>query len=58
VDNSRTRLAGYVLAAALGAVAGGLAVALVSRTPLRLMSGMMSKKMAELAAEGCDPEEM
>lgn len=53
---------GYFLAAALGAVGGGLVVALAERAIPRMMSQMMSGRMqsmmARMNAAGCDPAEM
>lgn len=54
MEKSGSRTGGYLLAAALGAVAGGLAVAIVGK----VIPGLMSNMMAQMGGEGCDPEEM
>lgn len=52
----------YLLAASLGAVGGGLFVALATRAIPRMMSqmmsGMMRNMMAQMGEAGCDPAEM
>ncbi len=53
-----SRSSGYVLAAALGAVGGGLFVALATRAIPRMMAGMMQNMMAQMKASGCNPAEM
>jgi len=57
-----SRKAGYVLAALLGAVAGGL-VAIVGTRALpkmmsQIMSGMMQNMMTAMGDKGCDPSEI
>ncbi len=58
----RSRKSGYFLAAILGAVGGGAAVAVatdaVPKMLSRVMSGMMRNMMVELGAGACDPAEM
>jgi hypothetical protein len=53
---------GYVLAALLGAVGGGFAVALatkaIPRIISRAMAEMMQTTMAQVAKDNCDPAEM
>ncbi len=50
----------YILAALVGAAAGGLIVALSTRAGPKMMSGMMHKMMAEMkecggeAGDGCE----
>jgi hypothetical protein len=60
--NTRTPARGYALAAILGAVGGGLLVALVTRTVPKmtsaLMSGMMQNMMGQMRDCGINPEEM
>jgi biopolymer transport protein ExbB/TolQ len=62
MEKSGSRIVGYLLAAALGATAGGLAVALGSKAIPNMMSRMMAAVMenmrAQIGGEGCDPEEM
>ena len=53
---------GRIVAAFLGAAAGGVAVLLLSRTIPRMMSGVMSEMMRNMVNEmgggDCDPAEM
>jgi CheY-specific phosphatase CheX len=53
---------GYVLVALMGAVGGGLVVALVTKAIPKIMSnmmsGMMRNVMAQMGEAGCDPAEM
>ena len=54
---------GYMLlAAAIGAIGGGLVVALATRAIPRIMSqamsGMMQHMMGQTGEGGCDPAEM
>jgi hypothetical protein len=48
----------YTVITALGAVSGGVLVAMASRAIPRLMAGMMRNMMTMMAKEGCSPEEM
>lgn len=58
----RSRMAGYLVVAALGATVGGIVVAIGSKAiPTmmgRMMSNMMGNMMTQMGGEGCDPEEM
>ncbi len=54
--NSRNR--GYVIAALLGAIGGGIIVALATRAIPKMMSQMMPKMMAQMGGGDCDPAEM
>ena len=53
---------GYAVAFLLGAVGGGLCVALATRAVPRMMSRMMSGMMQNMTSgmreSGCDPSEM
>jgi len=53
---------GYLLAAALGAAAGGLVVAYATKAFPRMMASMMSQmmrdRMAHMGEAGCDPADM
>ena len=57
-----SRKSGYFLAAILGAVGGGAAIAVatdaVPKMLSQVMSGMMRNMMVELGAGACDPAEM
>ena len=59
MDTNDTRTAaGYVLAAALGALGGALLMALATRAVPKMMAGTMRSMMAQMRAGGCDPAEM
>ncbi len=62
MDRPKSPTGGYLLAAVLGATAGGIAVALFTRAiPVmmsRMKSNMMGNMMMRMGGEGCDPEEM
>ena len=60
--NTGCRSGGYVFAALLGAIGGGLAVAVITKSIPRMMSqmmaGMMRNMMAQMGGGACDPGEM
>ena len=62
VCNARPAKKGYVLAAAVGAIAGGLLVALstkaIPKMMSQMMSGMMQNMMGRMRKESCAPEEI
>jgi hypothetical protein len=58
MDSADSRTKGYVLAALLGAIGGGLVVLLATRAIPKMMSGQMSKMMAQMKESGCEPSEM
>jgi hypothetical protein len=62
MDSADSRTRGYVLAALLGAIGGGLVVLLATRAIPKMMSQMMSgqmrKMMAQMKEGGCEPSEM
>lgn len=63
MEKSGSRFFGYLLAAALGVIVGGLAVALGTKAIPNMMSRMMATAMenmmrAQMGGEGCDPAEM
>ncbi len=49
---------GYLLAGIFGAVIGALTIVSVTRAIPSMMTRVMRKMMAEMAAGGCNPEEM
>ena len=48
----------YALVAGIGAVAGGIAVALATKAIPKMMSQAMRSMMAQMSEAGCDPAEM
>ena len=48
----------YMLAFAIGALGGGIAIAWATRAMPKMMSGMMQSMMARTREEGCDTQEM
>jgi CheY-specific phosphatase CheX len=62
VKDSISNYRGYIIATILGAVGGGLIVALLTRAIPKIMSqmmaGMMQNMMAQMNEEGCNPAEM
>lgn len=62
MDNIRPPARGYALAALLGAVGGGVFVALatnaIPKMVPRLMSGMMQKMMEHMKRSGLNPAEV
>jgi len=62
MNNSRAPMAGYFLAAALGATIGGIGIAIITRAfpkmMVRMMSNMMGNMMQQMGGEGCNPEDM
>jgi hypothetical protein len=53
-----SQAAGYLMAALLGAVGGGLAVVLATRAIPGMLGQMMQRMMTQMREEGCDPAEM
>jgi hypothetical protein len=58
MHNTRSQTGGYILAAAFGAVVGGVVVALATRAIPKVMSGMMQTMMSRMEEAGCDPAEL
>ena len=62
MNDTRTPVAGYLIAAALGATVGGIAVTIFTRAipamMSRMMANMMGNMMKQMGEEGCNPEEM
>ncbi len=56
--DSSGNLRKYMIVGAIGAVGGGLLVAMVTRAMPKMMSGMMQKMMSMMGGEGCSPAEM
>ena len=54
MDNTHSFGIGHVFAGLIGAVLGGLAVALVTKAIPRMMSGMMRSAMAQRRESGCN----
>jgi len=49
---------GYLLAAVLGALGGGLVVAVSTKAIPKMVSAIMRNVMARMRESGCNPEEM
>ena len=58
MNKSRSPNSGYILAAVLGATAGGFAVAILCKAIPTMMSRMMANMMQQMGDEGCNPEDM
>ena len=62
MDTNHPSWGGYALAAILGAVGGGLIVAVATQAIPKIMSqvmaGMMQTMMARMREGGCNPAEM
>jgi len=48
----------YILAASIGAIGGGIIVAVTTRTVPKMMSAMMRNMMLQMNACGANPTEM
>ena len=48
----------YFFTLVLGAVAGGIFTAYVTKAMPKIMAGMMRNMMSEMGGEGCTPSEM
>lgn len=49
---------GYLLAAGLGALGGGLAAIMLTRAIPKMMAGMMQKMILRMKESGCSPAEI
>ena len=62
MNDSRVPIVDYLIAAALGATAGGIGVAIFTRAiptmMSRMMSNIMGNMMKQMGGKGCNPEEM
>ena len=58
MHNKSAHNRGYVLAILLGAIGGGLVVAVATKAIPKMMSEMMRNMMAQMGEGGCDPAEM
>jgi len=62
MESKDTQYSSYILAAGLGALGGGLLVAVATRAIPKMMSkmmaGMMQNMMAQMGEGDCDPADM
>ncbi len=62
MSNVGSSAKGYMLAAALGAITGGIIVILATKAIPKMMSqmmaGMMQRMMSQVGANGCTPSEI
>jgi hypothetical protein len=58
MDEIDTDRRGYIIAALMGAIGGGLVVALATKAIPKMMSKMMRNMMLNMREGGCDPAEM
>jgi CheY-specific phosphatase CheX len=58
MNSARSPHRGYVLATLLGAIRGGVAVAIATEAIFKIMSAMMQNMMARMGENGCSPGEM
>ena len=58
MSDDRGNLRKYIIIGAIGALGGGLLVAIATRALPKIMSGMMHTMMARMGGEGCSPVEM
>ena len=57
MNNTRYSARGYALAIVVGALGGGLLVAIVTKALPRMMSGMMQNMMMQMRKNGINPGE-
>ena len=62
MDRRDTQYKGYLLAAGLGAIGGGLVIAALTKAIpkmiSKMMAGMMQNMMAQMGDGNCDPAEI
>jgi hypothetical protein len=58
MNNPHSPRKGYALAVILGAIGGGLFVAIATKAVPRMMSGMMQNMMVQMRKNGFNPGEM
>ncbi len=58
MERKGTQYQGYFLAAGLGAVGGGLLIAVATRAIPKMMAGMMENMMAQMGEGDCDPADI
>ena len=58
MSNGGCNLRKYMVVMVVGAISGGILVALASRAMPKMMAGMMRNMMAMMGGEGCSPAEM
>ena len=54
-SNDDKKIAGYILAVALGVIGGGFFVAVIRKAIPKMMAGMMENMMSEMGAGVCTP---
>ncbi len=59
MDRDDSQIKGYILAAGLGAIGGGLVMAMITKAIPKMMSkimaGMMANMMAQMGDDKCNP---
>ncbi|MBU2534726.1 MAG: hypothetical protein ABIK32_00930 [Chloroflexota bacterium] len=58
MSNGGCNLRKYMVVTTVGAISGGILVALASRAIPKMMAGMMRNMMAMMGGEGCSPADM
>ena len=58
MNNTHSPMQGYALAVLLGAIGGGLLVAIATKAIPKMMSGMMQNMMMQMQKNGFNPGEM
>jgi len=58
MQRKQTQYSGYILAAGLGAVGGGLILAVATKAIPKMISQMMAGMMAQMAAGDCTPADI
>ncbi len=58
MSNGGCNLRKHMVVMAVGAISGGILVALASRAMPKMMAGMMRNMMTMMGGEGCSPADM